>query len=214
MLARLRLALLFASTLAIPLFAADALPSRDLSGLLGSQRQVSFSVSNFRDDKGKPWIRVSGVYEGAYRAKLEDVIATLWDFESSPKTFPRIEAARVRSDNGTTAVIEQRTGVHVLGLSYVSNLVFRDVLSRGDKTALIRFESVEVDDTTLSSKGSWSLEDRSDSGGSATYVRYTVETYVAPRFPAQAAIMRSFGPEDVRALIRQLGEATARRVKG
>jgi hypothetical protein len=191
---------------------ADDLPCRDLSGLFGAQRQLSFNVSDYRDDKGRKWIRFSGVFEGAYRAKMDDVIATLWDFEEAPKTFPRVEAVRIRSDDGTTAVVEQRTGVHLLGFSYISNLVFRNVISRDGKTAAFKFESIEVDDTTLSSRGSWTLEDRSDASGCATYVCYTVDSFVSPRFPAQAALMRRFGAADVRALIRQLGDATEKRV--
>lgn len=194
-------------------WAGDSLPARDLKGLLGAQRQLYFSVSDYKDAQGKAWIRVSGGYEGAYRARMEDVIATLWDFKGAPQTFPRIEATRVRSDDGRVAEIEQRTGVHVLGFSYITNLVFRDILRRGDKTAVIDFESIEVDGSVLSTKGTWSLEDRSDAAGCATYVRYTLESFVAPRYPAQAVIMRQFGGEDIRALIQQLGEATARRVK-
>ena len=186
-------------------FGADVL-------LPGCQRQVSFNVSDYRDDKSRQWIRLSGEFEGFYRAKMDDLIAILWDFKDSPKTFPRIEAVCVRSDDGTTAVVEQRTGVHVLGLSYISNLVFRNVISRDGKTAVFKFESIEVDDTILSSSGSWFFEDRSDASGCATYVRYTVDSFVSPRFPAQAAIMRRFGADDIRALLQQLGEAAAQRI--
>jgi hypothetical protein len=203
--------LIVAFSSSLPALGADALPDRDLSGLFGCQRQVSFDVSDYRDDKGRQWIHLSGEFEGAYRAKMDDLVAVLWDFKDAPKTFPRIEAVRVRSDDGTTAVVEQRTGVHMLGLSYISNLVFRNVISRDGKTAVFSFESIEVDDTTLSSRGSWAIEDRSDASGCASYVRYTVDSFVSPRFPAQAAIMRRFGAADIGALLRHLGEAAAKR---
>lgn len=197
----------------LPIAADEDLPPRDLSNLIGTQRQVSFNVSDYRDDRGRRWIRLSSEFEGAYRAKMDDVLETLWDFKDSPRIFPRIESVRVRSDDGTEAITEQRTGVHILGFSYVTNLVLYDQLCRDGKTASLKFESIEVDDTTLSSKGTWFLEDRSDSSGCATYVRYSFESIVAPRFPAQAAIMRQFGADDVRALLRQLGEATDKRTK-
>jgi hypothetical protein len=196
--------LIVAVSSSLSVFGADTFTDR--------QRQVSFNVCDYRDDKGKVWIHLSSEFEGAYRAKMDDLVAILWDFKDSPKTFPRIEEVRVRSDDGTTAVVEQRTGVHFLGLSYISNLVFRNVISRDGKTAVFKFESIEVDDTTLSSSGSWFFEDRSDASGCTTYVRYTVDSFVAPHFPAQAAMMRRFGADDIRALFRQLGEAAAKRV--
>jgi hypothetical protein len=194
-------------------FADGALAYRDLSGLYNTQRQLQFSVSDYRDAHGKAWIRLSCECEGAYRQKMADVLATLWDFKSWPQVFPRILAIKLRSDDGTTAVMEQQTGVRVLGLSYASNLVFRDVLTRSGKSVVMTFEKIQSDDATLSAKGSWTLEDRSDASGSATYVRYYSESYIAPQYPAQAAIMRQLGGADILALIQQLGDATARRIK-
>ena len=84
---------------------------------MGAQRELAFEVGKYRAPDGKRWIRLFGEYESVYRAGMEDVIAALWDFESSPKTFSRIESTRLRSDTGTEAVIEQRTGVRVLGFA-------------------------------------------------------------------------------------------------
>jgi hypothetical protein len=194
-------------------FADSSLPYRDLGGLYDAQRQIQFTVSDYRDARGKAWIRVVGECEGVYRQKAEDVLATLWDFRSWPKTFPRIEAVKLRSDDGTTAVIEQRTEVRILSFAYVSDLVFREVLSRSGKSAVVSFDKIQADEAMLSSKGSWTLEDRSDASGDLTYVRYYSESYMAPQYPAQAAIMRQLGPADLCALVRQLGEATSRRVR-
>jgi hypothetical protein len=192
----------------------DAVPSRDLASLFGAERELAFEVSDYRDAEGKAWIRLSGAFESAYRADLEAVIATLWDFGSAPRTFSRIEAVKVRSDTGTVAVIEQRTGIRVLGFSYLSNLVFRESLSRGGPLAArIGFESIEVDGTTLSARGSWTLEGFDDASGGSTYVRYEMESLVAPAFPAQSLIMRRFGEADLRKALRELGSAAARRTK-
>jgi hypothetical protein len=192
---------------------ADTLPSRDISGLIGIQKQLRFSVSDYRDPQGKSWIRLSGECEGAYRQSIDDLVATLWDFANAPKTFARIDSCRLIADDGRTAEIEQNTGVRILGLAFLSRAVFRDTLIRDEDTAAISFESIDVDDTMLSSKGEWLLEDRSDSSGCATYVRYKLESIVEPRFPGQLYIMRQFGPADMQALLKQLNEATAKRGK-
>jgi hypothetical protein len=194
--------------------AAEPGSSRDLASLFGAERELAFEVSDYRDAEGKAWIRLSAAFESAYRADLEAVIATLWDFESAPKTFSRIEAVKVRSNTGTEAVIEQRTGIRVLGFAYLSNLVFRESMSRADPLAArIGFESIVVDGTTLSARGSWTLEGFDDASGGSTYVRYEMESLVAPAFPAQAQIMRRFGEADLRKVLRELGAAAARRIK-
>jgi hypothetical protein len=181
---------------------------------VGIERELAFDVAKYRSPDGKRWIRMHGVYETAYRASLEDVIATLWDFDESPRNFSRIEATRLRSDTGTVAVIEQRTGVRFLGFAYSSNLVVRDELKRGSPgSAVLEFEAIEVDATTLSSRGSWTLEESSDAAGPLTYARYALESCVAPKFLAQEMLMREFGGRDLRKLLRELGEATARRIK-
>jgi hypothetical protein len=191
-----------------------SMASPDASSLLGVQRELAFDVSRYQAPDGKRWIRFASTYETAYRAGVEDIVATLWDFENSPKAFSRILSSRVRSDSGTEAVTEQRTGVRVLGFSYLSDLVFRDVLTRpGPSSAIMEFEAIEVDATTLSARGSWTLEQGSDAAGPLTYARYTMESYVEPRIIAQEMIMRSFGGADMRKLLRELGAATAKRIK-
>jgi hypothetical protein len=194
-------------------FADSPLPRRDISGLYDTQRQLQFSVSDYRDPAGKAWIRLSCECDGAYRQKMSDVLATLWDFNSWPKVFARIVDVKLRSNDGTTAVIEQKTGLRLFNLSYASDIVFREVLTRSAKSAVLSFEGIQSDDKTLSAKGSWTLEDRTDASGIATYVRYYFETCIAQQYPAQTEIMRQFGGADIRALIQQLGEATARRAK-
>jgi hypothetical protein len=194
----------------------EAIPaSSDFPGLVGSERKLGFEVGKYRAPDGKRWIRLFAEYDSAYRARMDDVIAALWDFESSPKTFSRIISTRVRSDDGSVAVIEQRTGIRILGLGYLSNLVFKDVLKRdGAGSATLDFEAIEVDRTTLSSRGSWIIMESRDESGPLTYVRYTMESYVEPKYPAQEWIMRKFGDGDVRRVIRELNKATLEKAKG
>jgi hypothetical protein len=174
-------------------------------------RQLRFEVSDYRDGNGKKWLRMSYDFECAYGERMDKVIATLWDFRSSPKVFSRIESIRLRSDTGSAAVTEQRTVVRVLGLAFASDLVFSTALTRqGPAAATVGFEMIETDGSCLSSRGSWAMEDRSVPGFPSTYVRYTVETDIEPRFPGQAAIMRGFGAADVKAAMRELGQAMAR----
>jgi hypothetical protein len=155
---------------------------------------------------------MSASCECAYRVGMKDILATIWDFADSPKTFPHIESVRIISDSGTTAEFEQSTAIRVLGLAYVSNLVFRDKITRrGLGSATVSFDTIKVDDGTLSINGLWTLEDRSDASGAATYVRYDIESVVWAKYPAQAVIMRRFGSADLKKLLRDLGAAVARR---
>lgn len=194
----------------------EAIPaSADFPGLLGTERKLGFDVGKYRAPDGTRWIRLFAEYDSVYRAGMDDVIATLWDFEGSPKVFSRIISTRLRSDDGTVAVIEQRTGIRVLGFGYFSSLVFKDVLKRdGPGSAILEFEAIEVDKTTLSSQGSWTIVEGRDESGPLTYVRYTMESYVEPKYPAQEWIMRKFGDADVRRVIRELSKATLKRAKG
>lgn len=189
--------------------------SSEFPSLAGVEREVAFDVSTFRAPDGKRWIRLFSEYESVYRASMEDVIATLWDFEASPRIFSRILKTHLRSDDGTVAVIEQKTGIRILGLGYVSNLVFQDVLRRdGPGAATLEFEAIEVDETTLSSRGSWIIMEGRDESGPLTYVRYNLDSYVEPKYPAQEWIMRRFGDGDMRRVLRDLYKATVKRVRG
>ena len=189
-----------------------ALPSAgEGTGNTGAPRQRIFEVSDYIDSQGRRWIRLRSEFECSYRERMDDIVATLWDFPRSPKVFSRIEAVRLRYDTGTKAVTEQRTAVRVLGLAFISNLVFENTLVRSSPgAATVGFEMIETDGSCLSSKGGWALEDRSGPGGPATYATFHIESLVEPRFPGQAAIMRAFGAGDAKKAMRELGQATAR----
>ncbi len=183
----------------------------EISSGSGSARQLRFEVSDFKDPQAKRWIHLSCEFDYTYRESMENVITALWDFKDSPKTFSRVEAVRVRSDTGTVAVTEQRTGIRILGFAFISNLVLRNVLvRRGPGAATFNYESIETDGSCLSTTGAWEMEDRSDSSGPATYVRFTLDSYVEPRFPGQATIMRGFGAADIKKIIRELGQSILR----
>jgi hypothetical protein len=177
----------------------------------GSARQLRFEVSDFKDPQAKRWIHLSCEFDYTYRESMENVITALWNFKDSPKTFSRVEAVRVRSDTGTMAVTEQRTGIRILGFAFISNLVLRNALvRRGPGAATFSYESIETDGSCLSTTGAWEMEDRTDSSGPATYIRFTLDSYVEPRFPGQATIMRGFGAADIRKVIRELGQSILR----
>ncbi len=180
------------------------------AGGLRASRQLGFEVSEYRDADGGRWIHMTCEYEGIYGASIDELIATLWDFPRSPRVFSRIEAVRVRSESKDFAITEQRTAVRLLGLAYVSNLVFANRIERtGPREAKVSFETIETDDTCLSSKGGWTFSEDQGKDGPTTLARYSVDSYIKPRFPGQAAIMRGFGASDVARLLRELGAAVA-----
>jgi hypothetical protein len=200
-----RAAVLLGLCLAAPAASAPGAPGA------AAPRQLRYDVSDYRDVGGKRWIRLNCDFECAYGENMEKVIATLWDFKSTPKVFSRIESVRLRSDTGTAAVTEQRLVVRVLGLAFVSDLVYGNALTRrGEKEATVGFAMIESDGSCLSTSGAWDMEDRSLPSVPSTYVRYSFETIIEPRFPGQAAIMRGFGAADVKSAMRELGLAMAR----
>jgi hypothetical protein len=174
-------------------------------------RQVEFEVSDYRDSQGKTWIHLHGRFECEYGQTVDDIVATLRDFENAPKVFSRIEAIKVRSVAGSIVVTEQRSAVRVLGLAFISNLVFKNELEQRDSdSAKVSFELVESDGSCLSTLGSWTLEDRSGPSGPTTYAIFMLDSLVQPRFPGQAAIMRSFGAGDLKRTMRELGLSVKR----
>ena len=194
----------------IPVPALEEFP-----GLVASERQLEFEVSRYYASDGARWIRLRSQFDSAFRAKAEDILATLWDFEGSPKVFSRIEESHVRSlsDDGTVAVTVQRTGVRILGFAYLSDVVFRTELKRNGPVTKVESEAIEVDHTVLTSRNSWILVEGQDASGPITYVRYSLDSYVAPKFPVQEWLMRKFGGSDMRELIRELRAATTKRAK-
>jgi hypothetical protein len=202
------------SLAALCLLASAALlrgdPSPAAPGL-GEPRQLRFEVSDYLDPGGGKWIRLLGEFECAYRAKLDRVLSILWAFSESPSVFTGIDSVRVRSDDGKRAVTELRTAVRILGFVFASGQVLNQSLSRPSPgSAAIEFEAIETDGSSLSTKGSWSLEERQDPSGPSTYVRYSLEAVVQPRFPGQLLIMRSFGAGDLKKVMRELGKAIDR----
>lgn len=207
-----KISLLFAE-IRIPLVCCILFASSSFVNAAGgiiSTQALGFNVSDYRDLDGKRWIHMNCEYEAQYSLRMEDLIATLRDFPRSPKVFSRVEAVRVRSEINGIAITETRTAVRVLGFAFVSNLVFKNCLERkGLSEATVTFEMIETDGSCLSTKGTWTFEDNSGTGGPLTLARYTIDTYVEPRFPGQAVIMRSFGAADVKKVMLELGAASA-----
>lgn len=184
----------------------------DPRGLIGAEVERRYEVTDFHDESGTRWIRLSSVFETAYRAPLESVLSVLWDFRRFPERFSRIESVRVRSESADSAVIEQRTAVRVLGINHVTELAYRMEIQRPPSGgAVVRFSSVEVDDSTRSSSGAWTLAEVADPSGPITVLRHEAETDVKPKYPSQAALMRRFGAKDLRHVLQEIGAALAAR---
>jgi hypothetical protein len=176
-------------------------------------RTIGFEVHSEKAADKRTWISFSAQIESVFRCPMAKIMETLWDFESSPKVFKRIESVRVRSDDGTVAVTEQKSVIRVLGVSYVSELVFENEQRKtGDTTAVFTFKAVEVDANTKSTAGSWRMEEFVDSSGTvSTRIVYTVESVVAATVPGQEFFIRSFGEGDIKNLMRELATAVKNR---
>jgi hypothetical protein len=182
-----------------------------MTELVGQERRIDFDVTR-ENAEGRDWIRMRADFETAYKASLEDAVAIIRDFEAAPRIFSRVDSVRLRSDDGVTAVTEQRTAVRVFGICFISDLVFRIELERpGPSEAVIRFESIATDGSLLKSSGSWSLEELVSGAAPVTYLRYRADNWVAPRSIGQEAAMRAFGAQDMRKVLRELGRALEER---
>jgi hypothetical protein len=201
--------------LALICVAASAAEPSDCAGRFSDPpKELRFEVNSERSGSGERLIRIEAEFESVFRCRIGDIIRTLWDFEGMPKVFGRVEAVRVRAMGPEYAITEQRTAIRVLGFSYVSNLVFENRIARiGDESALMSFETIEVDRTTRSSGGSWYLEERSDPSGTSTLVRYSIDSLVVSGFAAQELVMRRFGEKDVANVVEELAAAVARRAR-
>ncbi len=176
---------------------------------------VRFDVLSERGPDKRTWIDFSAEVEAVFRCPVGPILETLWDFESSPGVFKRIESVKVRSDDGSVAVTEQKSAIRVLGFSFESSLVFENELIRtGGGSAVFMFKTIEVDAVTRSVTGSWYLEEFADSGGVATKVRYSMQSYVESTFLGQEWIIRSFGEGDVKNVVRELAAAVRARAGG
>jgi len=203
--------LLFSLRMVLPLGLGCAPMLAAAEAAQSPARELGFEVSDFHDAQGKYWIHVSGKFACDYAQAMDDVIATLWDFADAPRVFSRIEAVRVRSSSAGAAVTEQRTAVRVLGLAFISNLVFRNALKRtGTGAAVLSFELLESDGSCLATRGAWELANEPGPSGPRTHAEFWLDTYVEPRFPGQAAILRGFGAGDMRRTMRELGLAIKR----
>jgi|GEM_PF-3906774 len=185
----------------------------DFPKLVGVEHELFYDVGKYVDPAGKRWIRLRGQYDSVFKMGIENLVATLWAFDDSPKIFSRIIESRVRSvsEDGREVVTEQKTGICALGFSYTSNIVVKNTIVREGPMATIEFSTIEADAVTLYSRGSWILEEIDGASGPLTYVRYSLDTCVASRFPAQEWIMRRFGGGDLKRLFGQLHDGAVSR---
>ena len=185
------------------------LPPREL---VGRERELEFAVSRSSEPEG---IALRARFETAVPAPLEEVLATLRDFEGSPAVFSRIEAVLVLSREGDAVVTEQRTVIKALGLRFRSVATFRSTLERScPGEARCGFEAIGSDGSLISTRGSWFLRDESDGEGSLTYISYELESCVPPTLPGQEFVMRTFGSGDLARTLRELERAVLRRIRG
>ncbi len=176
-------------------------------------RTISFEIHSEKAADKRTWISFGAQIESVFRCPMERIMETLWDFESSPEVFKRIDSVRVRFNDGRVAVTEQKSVIRVLGISYVSELVFENEQRKtGDTTAVFTFKAVELDANTKSSAGSWYMEEFVDSSGTvSTRIVYTVESVVAATVPGQEFFIRNFGEGDIKNLVRELAVAVKNR---
>lgn len=171
----------------------------DWRAIVDRPRKIEFGVETAKTPDGSKWITLDASYEVVLRAPLEAVAAANWQaYERSHEVFSRVFRSRVLSRSADEIVTEQETGVKVLGLSFLSTAVFRNVRARPASGRVeVDFSLVRSDGSLRESAGGYVFEAIEAADGPWTLVRYRVSTEVEARFPGQAGIMRTFGPADL-----------------
>jgi hypothetical protein len=191
--------------------AMAAPPVERLKALLGDPTALHYSSIPVSLPDGS-WIKTDVEVEAVFPGKVEDLAAILLDNENFPKIFSRVESVRRLSVSGDTTISRQRNVVRLLGFSYVTESVFRTVISRPEPGRFMMvFTFVEGDGSTKSGEGSWDLEAVSVDGSPAVYVHYRNTVTVLQKFPMQLEIMQAFGKGDFERLVTELGKAFAAR---
>jgi len=190
-------AVLFAAGTAAPV-EFRSVPA-DWRAIVDRPRKIEFGVETAKTPDGSKWITLDASYEVVLRAPLEAVAAANWQaYERSHEVFSRVFRSRVLSRSADEIVTEQETGVKVLGLSFLSTAVFRNVRARPASGRVeVDFSLVRSDGSLRESAGGYVFEAIEAEDGPWTLVRYRVSTEVEARFPGQAGIMRTFGPADL-----------------
>lgn len=190
-----------------------ALPNPErLAALLDHPEAKRYVATRVSLPDGSTWIQSEADIEGVFLGSIEDVIAVLKDYEAGSKVFSRVESVKVRSRGPDYAITEQKNAIKILGLSYEATIIFQTRLYRlSSRTAESHFVMVDSDGSTRSVEGGWRLEAVEVGGRSAYYVENYCTMLVAPRFPLQLQIMKSFGKSDYERTMRELGAAVAAR---
>lgn len=183
------------------------LPSPDrLDALLDHPEVKSFDSALVSLPDGTSWIRLVVAVEGVFPGTVDEALAVLRDYERGPQVFSRVASVKVRSREEAFAITEQKNVIRALGFVYESTIVFKTQQQRfSANEALSTFSMLESDGTTRSVDGGWRLKAVMVHGQSAVYLEYYTNMLVAPRFPLQLQIMRTFGRGDYEKVVRELG---------
>jgi hypothetical protein len=172
---------------------------------------VSFKVEPLSLADGSRWIALDALVEGVFDASLEQVVATLTDWDAAPEIYSRVVEIQVLSLGPDAVRTRQTSGVSLFGLHFYTTIDFSNTLVReGPGKALLAFRMTGSDGGTRKAEGEWACRELVLPGGLAVHTIYRISLIVEARFPAQLSILRSFGKADLERTMRELGEAIRR----
>lgn len=195
---------------AVPLAAAPE--ATKVAELQGRPRALVYEVANAGSEDGNEWIRSDAVVEAVFPGKVEDLVAILTEHKGDSSIYSRVESDKVLESGPGYWVTEQVSAIRMLGLAYVSRLVFRTTLENGaNGKRSLEFRMIDGDGSSKSVEGSYDMEPVLAGGQEAVYLRYRCTMVVKKRFGIQLWVMQTFGKGDFERTVQELGEAFARR---
>lgn len=183
-------------------------PGASPRALIGTIRQLEVSVEA---GPRKGWIHARAAFQTAYPYSGARVYSLLNDYANISKVFSRIWNERIVAAIPGGYLIEQETGVRILGFKFSSTIRLRthispDVRGGGTIQCLLVNEGGALENNTTT----WQIRELSSASGPLCLATYSIEFDTLDQFPGQIAIMRRFGPQEIENTLVELGEALDR----
>ncbi|MEI6386810.1 MAG: hypothetical protein WCQ50_09250 [Spirochaetota bacterium] len=183
-------------------------PGESPRALIGTTKQLEVSVEA---GPRKGWIHARAVFQTAYPYSGTRVYALLNDYSNISRLFSRIWKERIVATIPGGYLMEQETGVKILGFVFSSTIRLRtlitpDVGGGGTIQCILVNEGGALENNTTT----WQIRELSSSSGPLCLATYSIEFDTLNQFPGQILIMRQFGPQEIAGTLVELREALDR----
>ncbi len=189
----------------------------DLTALVGKPRILGITHYLF-DDPVSGERRLGGYAEVAavYDGPLDELLAVVLDFESTPEYAPRILGTEIRNRDGRVYDIYYNTGIRFLGMEIAFESIYRTGFEYLDGGAFgLRSHLVDsMDDLAYEHFISYYFKPVTVDGKQMTFIRYFNRPGLKRPSFGMLQVLDIFTPSEIRAQVAALVKEAARRSKG